>query len=68
MNRNEIWWAQLRSPRLSEPGKKRPVLILQADNFNKSNIKTIICAAITSNTKLSGSPGNILLNKNNNRR
>jgi mRNA interferase MazF len=63
MIRGEIWWAKLPSPRGSEPGKKRPVLVIQADSFNRSAINTVICAVITSNTNLATSPGNILLEK-----
>ena len=63
MIRGEIWWADLPSPRKSEPGLKRPVLILQADAFTRSEINTIICAVITSNLNLSMAPGNILLSK-----
>jgi mRNA interferase MazF len=55
--------AKLPSPRGSEPGKKRPVLVIQADSFNRSAINTVICAVITSNTNLAAAPGNILLEK-----
>jgi mRNA interferase MazF len=47
----------------SKPAKRRPVLIIQADNFNRSSIETVIVAAITSNTRLSTIPGNLLLEK-----
>jgi len=63
MLKGEIWWADLPSPRGSEPGKSRPVLVIQADSFNRSQINTVICATITSNTGLSSSPGNLLLEK-----
>ena len=63
MTRGEIWWAKLPSPQGSEPGKTRPVLVIQADSFNRSAINTVICAVITSNTNLAASPGNILLEK-----
>ncbi|MDR0662567.1 MAG: type II toxin-antitoxin system PemK/MazF family toxin [Spirochaetaceae bacterium] len=49
MVKGEIWWAELPSPRGSEPAKKRPVLIVQGDDFNRSHINTVICAVITSN-------------------
>lgn len=65
MLKGEIWWAELPSPRGSKPGKKRPVLIIQADTFNRSAINTIICVVITSNTILSNAPANILLEKTN---
>ena len=45
----------------SEPGYKRPLLIIQSNDFNKSQINTIIAAVITSNIRLSAAPGNILL-------
>lgn len=63
MIKGEIWRAKLPSPRGSEPGKTRPVLVIQADSFNRSAINTVICAVITSNTNLAASPGNILLEK-----
>jgi mRNA interferase MazF len=61
--RGEIWWATLPTPRASEPGYKRPVLILQSDAFNKSNINTVICVIITSNIGLARAPGNVMLSK-----
>ena len=64
MVKGEVWWANLPDdPYGSEPGKRRPVLILQNDVFNRSDIRTTICAIITSNMKLSHMPGNILLEK-----
>ena len=61
MKRGEIWWVNLPAPRDSEPGYKRPVVIIQADSFNHSKIKTVICSVLTSNLKLLKAPGNILL-------
>ncbi len=63
MVKGEIWWAELPSPRGSEPGKQRPVLVIQADAFNRSAINTVICAVITSNTGLAQAPANMLLEK-----
>jgi mRNA interferase MazF len=57
-----MWWAELREPRRSEPGyRRRPVLVVQADSFNRSRIQTAIVAAITSNVELAEAPGNVLL-------
>lgn len=61
MKRGEIWWAQLREPAGSEPGFRRPILIVQSDDFNRSRIRTILGVAITSNLKLSAAPGNVSL-------
>lgn len=62
IKRGEIWWAALPEPAGSGPGYKRPVLIIQSDDFNESKINTIIAAVITSNTRLAAAPGNVSLN------
>ncbi len=61
MTRGEIWWANLPNPAGSEPGYRRPVLIIQSDDFNQSKINTVICLVITSNLKLADAPGNLLI-------
>jgi len=61
--RGEIWWANLPRPKGSKPAKRRPVLIIQCDSYNQSNINTVICAIITSNVELASHPGNLLLEK-----
>ncbi len=61
MKRGEIWWASLPDPVGSEPGYRRPVLVVQSDEFNRSGIRTVICAAITTNLNLAGAPGNVHL-------
>ena len=59
--RGEIWWADLPLPEGSNPGYRRPVLIIQADRFNRSEINTVIVAIVTTNIGLAASDGNILL-------
>jgi len=59
--RGEIWWASLGEPTGSGPGFRRPVLIVQSDDFNRSRIQTVIVATITSNLKLAAAPGNVSL-------
>lgn len=61
INRREIWWADLADPRGSAPGFRRPVLILQADAFNRSRLPTVIVVALTSNLRLLDAPGNVLV-------
>ena len=63
MRRGQIWWAELPEPKASEPGYKRPVLIVQADEFNASRIDTVIVVVLTSNLKTAAAPGNIHLSK-----
>lgn len=61
MYRGEIWWANLPDPVGSQPGYRRPILIIQDDIFNQSRINTVIVVIITSNTQLAEAPGNVLL-------
>ncbi|HMV42439.1 MAG TPA: type II toxin-antitoxin system PemK/MazF family toxin [Leptospiraceae bacterium] len=63
MIRGEIWWVDLGIPFGSEFGFRRPVLVIQDDSFNESNINTIIVVAITSNLDLAEAPGNVILSK-----
>jgi mRNA interferase MazF len=61
--KGEIWWAALPTPEASEPGYRRPLLIMQSDDFNLSRISTVIAAVITSNLRLADAPGNVTLSK-----
>ena len=61
MKRGEVWWASLPTPKGSEPGYRRPVVIVQAEEFNRSNIQTVLCATLTTNLALSQAPGNLRL-------
>ena len=61
VQRREVWWAELDEPRGSEPGFRRPLLIVQGDGFNRSRLRTIIGVVLTSNTRLLDAPGNVLL-------
>lgn len=63
MKRGEIWWAGLPDPTGSEPGFRRPVLIIQDDAFNASRIATVVIAVITTNLRLAAAPGNRRLSK-----
>jgi mRNA interferase MazF len=59
MRRGEVWLANLGKPRGSEPGYRRPVVIVQSDDFNRSQLRTVVAAAITSNLSLALAPGNV---------
>lgn len=63
MIRGEVWWASLNAPRGSEPGYRRPVLVVQSDPFNRSKLGTVMVAAITSNMARAEAPGNVRLSK-----
>lgn len=57
----EIWWADMPEPAGSEPGFRRPVLVVQSDAFNRSKIATVVCVALTGNLRWESAPGNVLL-------
>jgi mRNA interferase MazF len=57
----DVWWADLPEARGSEPGFRRPVVVVQGDSVNRSQIATVICVALTSNVKWASAPGNVLL-------
>lgn len=59
MRRGDLWWSTLPDPSGSGPGMRRPVVIVQANPFNESRIRTVIIAAVTSNLNLATSPGNV---------
>jgi mRNA interferase MazF len=63
MTRGELWWADFGIPFGSEPGYKRPVLIIQNDFFNNSKINTTIVIPLTTNLILADAPGNILITR-----
>jgi len=61
IERGQIWWADLGDPAGSQPGYRRPVLIVQSDAFNRSRIGTVIAVVLTSNLRLVDAPGNVLV-------
>ena len=61
--KGDIWWADLDEPRASEPGYRRPVVVVQSDEFNKSKIRTVIVVVITATLKLARAPGHLQLGK-----
>jgi mRNA interferase MazF len=61
IERGEVWWADLGEPDGSEPGYRRPVVIVQSDGFNRSRLRTVIAVVLMTNVRLVEAPGNVLL-------
>lgn len=61
IQRGDVWWAELDESRGSAPAFRRPVVIVQADAFNRSRIATIVAVTLTSNLRLADAPGNVLI-------
>lgn len=51
INQYDIWLANLNPGKGTEPGKIRPVVIIQTDLLNDSHLSTIICP-ITTNVNM----------------
>ena len=64
INQGEIWWADLPPPVGSAPGFRRPVVVVQGDSLNRSNISTVVCVLLTSDIVWAEAPGNVLLPAN----
>jgi mRNA interferase MazF len=39
------------------------VVVVQSNDFNQSRIRTVVCAAITTNPRLALAPGNVVLRR-----
>jgi len=63
IKRGDIWWARMPAPRGSEPGYRRPVVVISADAYNRSGLSTVIAAAVTANLGRAAAPGNVRLSK-----
>ncbi len=63
ISRGEVWWAPLPEPRGSEPGFRRPVVVVSSDSFNRSRISTVTVVAVTSNPDLANAPGNVWIER-----
>ena len=61
ISQGEVWWADLDAPQRSEPGYRRPVVIVQGDAFNRSAIATVVSVPLTSTMRWADAPGNVRL-------
>jgi mRNA interferase MazF len=61
MRRGEIWYVDLGEPKGSEPGFRRPVVIVQDDLLTDSRLSTVMIAPVTSNLQRALAAGNVKL-------
>lgn len=61
MLRGELWWAELPDPEGLAPAYARPVLVIQSDHFNRTQIRTVLVVPLTSNLRLATAPGNVFV-------
>jgi len=63
INQGDVFWLYTGAPFGSEPGFRRPHVVIQNDVFNASQINTTLICAITSNLQRAQVPGNVRLYK-----
>jgi mRNA interferase MazF len=63
IRQGEVYWLHFGVAEGSAPSGRRPALVVQHDRFNRSTISTTVVAAITSNLRLAGMPGNVRLRR-----
>lgn len=61
ISQGDVCWVELPAPRGSEPGFRRPVVVVQGDALNRSRVATVICVPLTGNLRWANAPGNVLL-------
>jgi mRNA interferase MazF len=61
ISQGDVWWADLGEPVGSEPGFRRPVIVVQGDSFNRSALRSAVAVPLTSNLRWAGAPGNVRL-------
>lgn len=63
INQGDIFWLHLGVPVGTEPGFRRPHVVIQNNVFNHTKINTTVVCAITSNLHRTDLPGNVRLYK-----
>ena len=61
IRQGDVFWLDLEEPRGSEPGFRRPCVVVQNNLLNRSRINTVVVCAITAQLRRAGAPGNVLL-------
>lgn len=61
ISRGEVWWATLPKAHGSTPAGRRPVLVIQSNDFNNSDIRSVVVTILTTNLKLARFAGNVYL-------
>jgi mRNA interferase MazF len=61
--RGEVWWTDLADPAGSEPGGRRPALIVQSDISNRSRIGIVIVVVLTTSVRRLDAPENSLITR-----
>ncbi len=63
VKQGDVFWIDLDAPLGSEPGYRRPHVVVQNNVFSSSGVDTFIVCALTTNLRHARSPWNVLLRK-----
>jgi len=61
IEQGDVVWVDLPLPRGSEPGYRRPAVVVQGNALNRSRIRTVVCIPLTTQVRWADAPGNVLL-------
>lgn len=61
ITQGDVLWADMADPVGSGPGFRRPVVVVQGDAFNASQLATVVVVPLTSSLRWASAPGNVLL-------
>lgn len=61
IRRGDIHIVDFGDPDGHTPAKRRPVVIIQGDDYNRSGLGTALVVVLTGNTGIQQQPGNVLL-------
>lgn len=61
IRQGDLYLVDFGAPVGSEPGFVRPVVVVQNNVFNKSNIHTVVVCPLTTNLRRAEAPGNVSL-------
>lgn len=59
--RGDVAWVDFGAAFGGPPAKRRPVVVVQADAYNLSQLATVVVAPLTTNLRLATMPGNVFV-------
>ena len=61
IRQGDVRWADLPDPAGSAVAYRRPVVVVQCDDLNRSRLGTVVCVPLTTTLKWAEAPGNVSL-------
>ena len=61
MTRGDLWWVDFGVPVGSDAGYRRPAVVLQANEYNETELNTVVVVPLTSNLRLADYKPNVYI-------